>query len=561
MSIFDYKTALGGDGKALYSEAITLALYASTPTGEALPGTAWRPISASQLGYQGNVSAQGTISGEQAIVSDAQVEVLGKYDAAGQLLSIGISFRGTDSLKDGINDLQAAFVSGFADNYSRLAFDNLLGKVAAFAAAQGLSGSDVLVTGHSLGGLGVNSLAAMSSDHWGGFYQDASYVAFASPTQSANSSQVLNVGYENDPVFRALDGTHFNASSLGTHDKPQESATNNIVSFTDHYSSFLGKLIPQSILNPQSWSAHSAVDYAGGLNRLINSDFYDLTSRDSTVVISNLSEGKRDQVWVKDLNLYAEKHTGSTFIIGTQSNDLLHGGKGNDYLDGGAGDDRFRDDGGYNIIHGGQGHNVLELQQPLKNFSIANDGDGTLYIRDAYGGISMTRDVGALVSHETGSWWQLFGKDVSHSVTADGLQNGNQWTAYNHSLNGDAYGNALVASVDGDWLFGHGGDDLLSSDKANVTFVGGTGNDVMHSSGGGGNTFLFSGNFGFDLIHGYQNTDKLVFMGVPGVDAHYDYSQHLSQNGNDTLLSVGEFSVTLVGVGMDSLSGSGLVFA
>jgi len=50
-------------------------------------------------------------------------------------------------------------------------------------------------------------------------------------------------------------------------------------------------------------------------------------------------------------------------------------------------------------------------------------------------------------------------------------------------------------------------------------------------------------------------------MGVPGVDAHYDYSQHLSQNGNDTLLSVGEFSVTLVGVGMDSLSGSGLVFA
>ncbi len=80
--------------------------------------------------------------------------MLGKYDAAGQLLSIGISFRGTDSLKDGINDLQAAFVSGFADNYSRLAFDNLLGKVAAFAAAQGLSGSDVLVTGHSLGALG-----------------------------------------------------------------------------------------------------------------------------------------------------------------------------------------------------------------------------------------------------------------------------------------------------------------------------------------------------------------------------------------------------------------------
>ena len=560
MSIFDYKNAVGGAGKAQYSEAITLALYAGNPTGEALPGTSWRPISASQLGYQGHISAQGTISGEQSSVSDAQVEILGKYDGAGQLLSIGISFRGTDSLKDGLNDLQAAFVSGFADNYSRLAFDNLLGKVAAFAAAQGLSGSDVLVTGHSLGGLAVNSLATLSTEHWGGFYQDAHYLAFASPTQSA-SDKVLNIGYENDPVFRALDGTHFNASSLGTHDKPQESATNNIVSFTDHYSSLSGKLVPQSILNPWSWSAHSAVDYAAGLNRVINSDFYDLTSRDSTVVVSNLSEDKRDQVWVKDLNLYADQHSGSTFIIGTQSNDLLHGGKGNDYLDGGAGDDRFRDDGGYNIIHGGSGHNVLQLQQPLKNFSIANDGDGTLYVRDAYGGISMTRDIGALVSHEAGSWWQLLGKDVSYSVTADGLQNGNQWTAYNHSLNGDAYGNALVASVNGDWLFGHGGDDLLSSDKANVTFVGGAGNDDMYSSGGGSNTFLFSGNFGLDLIHGYQSSDKLVFMGVPGIDAHYDYSQHLSQSGNDTLLKVGDYSVTLVGIGMEGLNGSGIVFA
>ncbi|MBC2656319.1 polyurethanase [Pseudomonas sp. MSSRFD41] len=561
MSIFDYKNALGSAGKAQYSDAINLALYASSPTGQPLPGTSWRPISATQLGYEGNVSAQGTISGEQASVSDAQVEILGKYDASGQLLSIGISFRGTDSLADAVNDLQAAFSPGFADNYSRLAFDNLLGKVAAFAAAQGLAGKDVLVTGHSLGGLGVNSLAAMSGEHWGGFFKDANYVAFASPTQSADSHQVLNIGYENDPVFRVLDGTHFNASSLGTHDRPQDSATNNIVSFTDHYSSLLGKLVPRSILNPASWSAHSAVDYAAGLNRLIASDFYDLTSRDSTVVISNLSEGKRDQVWVKDLNLYSEQHSGSTFIIGTEGKDLLHGGKGNDYLDGGAGDDRFRDDGGYNIIHGGQGHNVLELRQPLQNFSIANDGDGTLYIRDAYGGISMTRDIGALVSHEQGSFWQWGGRDVTYSLSTDGMFDGHAWYAYNHSLNGDGGGNTLLAGVDGDWLFGHDGNDFLGSDRPNVTFVGGSGNDVMQSGGGGVNTFLFSGNFGDDLIHGYQASDKLVFMGVPGVDAHFDYSQHLSQSGGDTLLKVGDYSVTLLGVGMEGVNGSSLVFA
>jgi hypothetical protein len=45
------------------------------------------------------------------------------------------------------------------------------------------------------------------------------------------------------------------------------------------------------------------------------------------------------------------------------------------------------------------------------------------------------------------------------------LTNGSELTQYTHSLNGDAYGNALHASADGDWLFGLGGDDKLISDK------------------------------------------------------------------------------------------------
>ncbi len=75
-------------------------------------------------------------------------------------------------------------------------------------------------------------------------------------------------------------------------------------------------------------------------------------------------------------------------------------------------------------------------------------------------------------------------KDITYNVTANGLLHGSELTHYNHSINGDAYGNTLVASVDGDWLFGNAGDDLLRSDKSDVTFVGGAGNDVMHASGG-----------------------------------------------------------------------------
>src|SRR5207253_8158557 len=116
--------------------------------------------------------------------------------------------------------------------------------------------------------------------------------------------------------------------------------------------------------------------------------------------------------------------------------------------------DTFRDDGGYNILLGGKGSNTFELQQPLKNFDIANDGDGTLYLRDAYGGISLTRDIGALVSKEPGWLWGALNNVVTHYVTQAGLRSGTELSLYSHSLNGDAYGNSLAAGFDGDWLFG-----------------------------------------------------------------------------------------------------------
>ncbi|ANI60554.1 polyurethane esterase [Pseudomonas sp. GR 6-02] len=565
MGLFDYKNAGSAAGKALYSDAIALTLYAYTPTGQPLPATAWAPIGAAALGYQGKVGPQGTFYGEKDGFTSAEAEILGKYDGAGQLIGLGIAFRGTgglgysDTFGDMKNNLLAAVgPADYASNYAKNAFDTLLKSVAAFAIAHGLSATDVLVSGHSLGGLGVNSLAELSGNNWGGFFKDANYIAFASPTQSATGNNVLNIGYENDPVFRVLDGTTFSSGSLGKHDGHQDSATNNIVNFNDQYASTAQNLVPFSILNPLNWSAHGSLGYADGLNRVIDSRFYDLTDKDSTLIVSNLSESSRGTTWVEDLGRSGEPHTGSTFIIGTDSNDWLKGGAGNDFIEGRDGNDRFRDDGGYNLLLGGKGSNTFELQKPLQNFSFAHDGDGTLYVRDAYGGISMTRDIGALVSKESGSWWGS--KEVTYNVTANGLLNGTELTHYNHSLNGDAFSNTLVASVDGDWLFGNAGDDLLRSDKSHVTFVGGTGNDVMHASGGG-NTFLFSGAFGFDAINGYQGSDKLVFIGVQGAGQGYDYTQHASQAGNDTVLKIGDYAVTLVGVGLDNLSASGITFA
>ncbi|UQS16382.1 polyurethanase [Pseudomonas sp. HS6] len=562
MGLFDYKKA---DGKALYSDAIALTLYSYTPTGQPLPGTGWAPLGAKALGYQGKTDAKGTFFGEKDGFTSAEAEVLGKYDAAGKLIGIGVAFRGTgglgysDTFGDMKNNLLAAIGPvDYAKNYAKNAFDNLLKSVAAFASVHGIAAKDVLISGHSLGGLGVNSVAELSASDWGGFFKDANYISFASPTQSSTGTNVLNIGFENDPVFRVLDGTTFSTASMGKHDKPHDSTTDNIVNFNENYASTAQNLVPFSIVNPLNWSAHSSLGYADGLNRVIDSKFYNLTSQDSTIIVSNLEASSRGKTWVEDLGRSGEPHTGTTFIIGTDSNDWLKGGAGNDFLEGRAGDDLFRDDGGFNILLGGQGHNTFDLQKPLQNFSFANDGDGTLYVRDAYGGISMTRDIGALVSKESGSWWSS--KEITWTVTGKGLANGSELTQYNHSLNGGALGETLKATADGDWLFGLGGDDHLFSDKAHVTFVGGAGNDVMNAVGGN-NTFLFSGAFGFDAINGYQGSDKLVFMGVQGAGQGYDYKQHASQSGADTVLKIGEYAVTLVGVGVANLSDSSFVFA
>jgi Ca2+-binding RTX toxin-like protein len=617
MGVYDYKNLSTTDSKALFSDAMAITLYSyhnldngfaagyqhngfglglpatlvtaligGTDSQGVIPGVPWNPdseklaldavkkagwtpITASQLGYDGKTDARGTFYGEKAGYTSAQVEILGKYDAQGHLTEIGIAFRGTsgpreiligDSIGDAINDLLAALgPKDYAKNYAGEAFGKLFGNVAAFASANGLSGKDVLVSGHSLGGLAVNSLADLSTNKWSGFYKDSNYIAYASPTQSS-TDKVLNVGYENDPVFRALDGSTFNLASVGVHDAAKVSATDNIVSFNDHYASTAWNVLPFSILNIPTWISHLPTAYGDGMNRVIESKFYDLTSKDSTIIVANLSDPARANTWVQDLNRNAEPHKGSTFIIGSDGNDLIQGGKGNDYLEGRDGNDTFRDGGGYNILLGGKGNNLLDLQQSVKNFVFANDGAGNLYVKDANGGISITRDIGSIMTKEPAFLWGVFKDDVTHSVTAEGLKVGNNVTQYASSVKGGAGGDTLTAHASGDWLFGLDGNDHLIGGKGNDVFVGGAGNDLMES-GGGINTFLFNGAFGQDKIIGYQATDKLMFMGVTGVAPADDFRAHATAVGHDTVLTFGGDSVTLVGVGLAGLSGSGIVIA
>src|SRR3546814_1772203 len=81
------------------------------------------------------------------------------------------------------------------------------------------------------------------------------------------------------------------------------------------------------------------------MGRILYSACYDLPEKDSTLIVANLSDPARSSTWVQDLNRNAETHTGSTFIIGSEHDNLIQGGQGNDYLEGRAGNDTFRDEG------------------------------------------------------------------------------------------------------------------------------------------------------------------------------------------------------------------------
>lgn len=519
----------------------------------------WRVISADELGYTGKTDSRGTYYGEAEGYTTAQTEIMGKYDDAGNLTSIGIAFRGTPGSRDMIipvtigniiSDLLAAFgPEDYSDNYTLRAFGSLPGHVAAFARENGLSGEDIVVSGHSLGGLAVNSMAAQSESQWNGFYDQARYIAFASPTEYETDNKVLNVGYENDPIFRALDGTSLTFSTLGEHDTPHESPTNNIVNFNDFYASGIWNLLPFSILSIPAWLSHMPFFYQDGLSRLVDSDFYSLTSKDSTVIVSTLSDVTRGHTWVEDLNRSAEAHTGPTFIIGSDSNDLIKGGTGNDYLEGQKGDDIFRDGGGYNLILGGEGRNTFDTREALKNTEVAYDGN-TLYLRDAVGGITIAEDISILRTLE--SKWLIFKKEVDHLITSKGLLSEGNLIRYSQATVGGEGDDVLQASSGDRWLFGNAGNDvLMGRTQGNLTFVGGSGDDVLEARGNN-NTFLFSGDFGHDYLYGYNPTDKLVFIGTEGTGGNIvDYA---TEQYGDLMIDFGSSQLTLVGVTMDSFN-------
>jgi hypothetical protein len=240
-----------------------------------------------------------------------------------------VAFRGTDGLSDTLR--YPELLTGTYIHH----YDPLLYALSANAP----SGAAFAFTGVSLGGGATNLLADIAGDAFGGRFAAATFVGFASPIIST-AAGILNLGFENDPVYKAINGYADFPSSL-----------DNLVLATSQYmaGNYDGYF-------PLDYYAHSSALGFDALSRLSQSVFHDVMTPDS-VVIFDANAG-----FVQDVTPGRE-NTGAFYlgeniadsIAGRNGNDFLEGFGGNDTLNGGAGDDALAGGAGADVLIGGPG--------------------------------------------------------------------------------------------------------------------------------------------------------------------------------------------------------------
>lgn len=575
MAMFDYK---GQQNSALIEDALIMNAYSSELAGFKLEKSfatmadekGWKVLNAEDIGYAGSSDGHDIFNGEYPFFWSSQLNVFGKYDESGKLTGIGVCYWGTgdvadsptltaNTTTDAIHDLMMA-LNGFAEIYVQSAFNELLTTLAQFAKDNGLTGQDVTFSGMSLGGAAVNSTAmASSKGEWNGFYEDSNYIAISSPVQNTYNDNVLNIGCENDPVYRLLEGTSVNfPDTLLVHDKPLETCINNLVMFNDYYAADVFTIFSVANQMGGAWAGHDAADYVEGLKKVMDSTFYTIMNKDSTVIVSRMSDEIREKTWLEDLNKFANPHVGPTHFIGSDKNDKIIGGQGMDYIEAGAGDDLIRDEGGYNVILGGEGIDTFAIAGSTTNYSWARDDVGNLFMKDVDGGITILYDVEKI----KGGWldWLVW-KELTYDVTETGLSWDKGFEAYAATYSADMEKDSLVVAETPanlnktSWLFGYHGDDTLQGTLGDDVFMAGQGNDLLYGYAGKDSFIMLGDNFGHDVIHGFGSDDKLIFMASSEFGATPDFHDYLSSSGNDTLFTVNEnSSIRLVGVNIDQLS-------
>lgn len=558
MGMFDYKSYSAEQSVELLSTAYRLSVYSSVSGALGLPSeqiiqwlgdnflssglyannvqvllpSGWAEITPQTLGLPSSaVDAFGYYSIPSPLTGNTaggpQAKILGEYDANGELSRLSVSFAGTNSLVDVVDYFQLN--SGELAAY----MESLLVAVRDFALSQGLSAQDVVVTGYSLGGAMANLMAEYRDSLAGGFFAEANYIGCASPLICSDAGVVLNYGYENDVVHRAVGDAATVGEAIANSDpglvnpdRMYDASLDNIVLFDDAYASALWPAPAFSILNPLSWVAHVDGLLSDGYLRIANNPFYEFMERDSTTIVANLSALTRWSTWVQDKATTTSDHYGtSAFIIGSQYDDLLQGGTAGDYLYGGAGNDTLRTGAGADRLDGGAGTDNVRLEGSKNDWDVFRLSDGTLFFNAHNGsGLKQVENVEQVsFDNEWLSWTRPY------EVTSTGLTDNRfliSWWNSNIGYQKATEGTNSADQLSGKTVFGKDGNDVLSALSGGSLLHGGEGNDILKGNSGSdalygaeGRDVLYASR-GYDQLYGGLGDDLFVFNSASANNTH-----------------------------------------
>ena len=198
----------------------------------------------------------------------------------------------------------------------------------------------------------------------------------------------------------------------------------------------------------------------------------------------------------------------SIFVLGLSGDDVITSGAGDDLLHGGAGDDEFSTGAGDDIVIGGSGFDRVSYDLAIDAVQIV-EIDGGFQVSGVSAGTDLLYEVEA-VSFLDAEFSTSGGTGGNDHI--DGDNDDDEL----HGLGGD---DELHGRRGDDRLFGGDGDDEIKGQKDHDHLFGGRGHDAL--KGGSGNDALFGG-AGNDLLTGGRGEDLFVFAPSMGDDTIRD---------------------------------------